>query len=166
MITPELMINVFAILSISTVVVLTILLLGKVERLNQMEASNQRLKSSLDEMDEQAKLIVRTDMELNKIQEELDKKVTGLYALQSFSRAMSTTLEENQIFKILESGKLIDLGFEKSLAFLFNEADNTLATALCIGYSETEARNIEQQSSLLVQIYTRTAKEGKTWQAN
>jgi hypothetical protein len=50
----------------------------------QMAATIQSLKYTLDEMDGQAKLVVRTDIELNRAQEELDKKITGLYALQTF----------------------------------------------------------------------------------
>ncbi|MBP7836257.1 MAG: hypothetical protein KA022_02150, partial [Candidatus Omnitrophica bacterium] len=77
-----------------TTLPLAILLIQKVMRLGQLEPEFNSVKKSLDDMDEQAKLIVRTDMELNKIQEALDKKITGLYALQRLSRIISMTLEE------------------------------------------------------------------------
>jgi len=89
-------------------------------------------------MDEQAKLVVRTDLELNKAQEELDKKITGLNALQHLSREISTSLEESQIFKRIENTSLRELGFEKTLAFLWDNTEENFTLQLNIGYSEAE----------------------------
>ncbi|MDD5253133.1 MAG: hypothetical protein PHW44_04485, partial [Candidatus Omnitrophica bacterium] len=69
------------------------------QKLKEKDKQVAALKVSLEEMDEQAKLIMRTDMELNKTQEELDKKISGLDILQKLSRDISTTLEEKQIFR-------------------------------------------------------------------
>ena len=88
------MLNLIFIIFCLIVASLGIVLLSKVQKLKEKDKQVDVLKNSLEEMDEQAKLIMRTDMELNKTQEELDKKVTGLYTLQRFSRAISTTLEE------------------------------------------------------------------------
>ncbi len=96
-----------------TTLPLAIILIQKVMRLGQLEPEFNSVKKSLDDMDEQAKLIVRTDMELNKIQEALDKKITGLYALQRLSRIISMTLEEEQIFKRIQPEYLEDLGMER-----------------------------------------------------
>jgi signal transduction histidine kinase len=101
-----------------------------------------KLQHSLQEMDEQAKLIVRTDIELNKTQEELDKKVTGLYALQRISRAISTTLEDHQIFKMVEANHLEELGFEKTLVFLYDEKQAAFSPYLHRNYSEEELKDI------------------------
>ena len=45
-------------------------LLLKMQRLKELEKRADALNTSLEEMDEQAKLIIRTDIELNKTQEE------------------------------------------------------------------------------------------------
>ena len=111
MYSSDYLISFLGIASMATIVSLVIALLAKTERLKQVD----NLKKTLNEMDEQAKLIVRTDMELNKTQEELDKKIAGLYALQRLSRAISTTLEEEQIFQRVEASHLEDLGFEKEI---------------------------------------------------
>jgi hypothetical protein len=50
---------------------------------------------SFHELDEQAKLIVKTDLALNKAQEELDKRFAGLNALQKTSRLISTSQSSN-----------------------------------------------------------------------
>ena len=63
--------------------------MSKSEKITQLQASVRKLKQSFNDLDEQAKLIVKTDLELNKAQEELDKRLGGLDALQKISRLVS-----------------------------------------------------------------------------
>lgn len=114
----------------------------KMGKIRLLEAAINKLEKSLDEMDEQAKLIVRTDIELNKTQEELDRKINSLYALQRLSRAISTTLEESQIFKEIDSGGLSDLGFEKACGFLWSSAEKKFTLEINIGYMQDEINAI------------------------
>ncbi len=129
---------IFGILCVIAIVGLIMAVMSKTDKINQMKESLQKLKKAVDEMDEQAKLIVRTDMELNRTQEELDKKLNGLYTLQKISRATSTTLEENQIFKLVEPDHLKELGFEKMCAFLWHEQEKKFTHKLRIGFDDTE----------------------------
>jgi len=132
------------------------------EGVKQLSNEIYKLKRALDEMDEQAKLIVSTDMELNKTQEELDKKVTGLYALQRLSRAISTTLEEKQIFKMIEAPYLEDLGFEKACGFLWNGREKKFSSYLSIGYYEEEYRQINSFLNENKEEYLDIIKREKT----
>ncbi|MCX5711465.1 MAG: HAMP domain-containing sensor histidine kinase, partial [Candidatus Omnitrophica bacterium] len=61
---------------------------------------------------------------------------TGLYALQRISRAVSTTLEDHQIFKMIEANHLEELGFEKTLVFLYDEKQSIFAPYLHINYTQ------------------------------
>ena len=144
----EPLVNLIGTLGIVTIIYLVISIILKMRRLKQLQDEVGKLKKSLDEMDEQAKLIVRTDMELNKTQEELDKKMTGLYTLQRLSRAITTTLEENQIFKMMRPDYLEDLGFEKACAFLWSEMEKAFAIELSIGYSQQELGMIKSTPDL------------------
>jgi two-component system sensor histidine kinase/response regulator len=126
----------------------TVTIIVRMERSKQLQATIDKLKKALDEMDEQAKLIVRTDMELNKTQEELDRKMTGLYALQRLSSAISTTLEEEQIFKMIDPNYLEELNFEKSCALLWNEKLKVFQIQMSIGYSEEAAAKIGSSPGL------------------
>ncbi|MCX5695865.1 MAG: ATP-binding protein [Candidatus Omnitrophica bacterium] len=126
-----------------TVIPLSLLLIYKAQGLNQLQSQVNSLKKSLDDMDEQAKLIVRTDMELNKLQEELDKKIVGLYALQRLSRIISMTLEEEQIFKRIQPEYLSDLGFEKAFGFLWDDTKKQFILHFCLGYSDDETKEIQ-----------------------
>ncbi|MDD2927926.1 MAG: GAF domain-containing sensor histidine kinase [Candidatus Omnitrophica bacterium] len=126
-----------------TTLPLAIALIYEISRLNQLMPKFNSVKKSLDDMDEQAKLIVRTDMELNKIQEALDKKITGLYALQRLSRIISMTLEEDQIFKRIQPEYLEDLGLERGCGFLWDDGHKQFALRFSIGYTEDEINAIK-----------------------
>jgi len=112
-----------------------LIIISKSEKINSLRKSFGKLKDSFNNLDEQAKLIVKTDLELNKAQEELDKRLGGLDALQKISRLISTTLDENEIFDRLHQALLTNLEFEKNLILLYNE-QQTLQTSVTIGFSE------------------------------
>jgi signal transduction histidine kinase len=132
----------FLIASFITIIILSLVITGKLDKISELKGEVTKLKGSLEEMDEQAKLIVRTDMELNRAQEELDKKITGLYSLQRLSRAISTTLEENQIFQMIESHYLEELGFEKACAFLWDSDKKQFDLNMHLGYTREENETI------------------------
>jgi signal transduction histidine kinase len=158
----EYLINILGVGCAIIIMSLAIALSYKIEKLKSLLASVNNLKRALDEMDEQAKLILRTDMELNKTQEELDKKITGLYALQRLSRAISTTLEENQIFKMIESSYLEDLGFEKACGYLWDEKENKFALQLNIAYSQNEIKTIQTNIDSNKSLYLGLIEKEKT----
>ncbi len=134
----------FIFISICLIVAaLGIALLSKIQRLKESADKIATLNLSLEEMDEQAKLIMRTDMELNKAQEELDKKISSLDTLQKLSREINTTLEEKQIFKKINNKHLEALGFERSLAFLWKSLEREFRLYLCLGYGEEDPAKIE-----------------------
>lgn len=135
-------INILGLLGIMAAILLAMILVAKMQKLQQLQLTVLGLKKSLDEMDEQAKLIVRTDMELNKTQEELDKKLTGLYALQKLSRSIITTLEEKQIFRKIEPECLKDIGVEKALAFLWSQKEKKFLLYLHVGFAENDVRDV------------------------
>lgn len=163
MLESNLVVHLFILVSALVITCLAATLVLKMQKLNQLRNAVKKLQTSLDEMDEQAKLVVRTDMELNKIQEELDKKITGLYALQRLSRATSTTLEEEQIFKMIEISHLEDLGFEKACGFLWNERENKFLLCVYIGYLESEAEKIKSAVNLDKDCYLDLIKNEKTF---
>lgn len=89
--------------------------------IRQMQEEHEKLMRSFNELDEQAKLIVRTDLELNKAQEELDKRLNGINALQRASRQISQALNETEIFHRLASELFEELGFNIMLIATFDE---------------------------------------------
>lgn len=110
--------------------------------LKKMRRSFGRLSLSFEELDEQAKLIVKTDLELNKAQQELDKRLGGLDALQKLSRSINTTLDETEIFNRLSFNLLGDLGFEKYIFFLLDKKSSFESKRL-FNFSEEEQKNLK-----------------------
>ena len=142
--------------------ILGISLLYKVQRVNELTKQIAALNFSLEEMDEQAKLIMRTDMELNKAQEELDKKISGLGILQKLSREISTTLEEKQIFKKINNQYMEELGFEKSLGFLWKTLEREFQLYFSLGYSQDEAAKIKTAINANKDYFLGLIKNGST----
>lgn len=88
------------------------------KRIANLESALDKLKTAYEELDEQAKIIVKTDLELNRMQEELDKRMTGLYALHNIGYAVSTTLDREEIFRRIKAPFIFKLGFGKGLIVL------------------------------------------------
>ncbi len=153
----------FAMISCFVVAIsLALVTIIKINTLKRMHAENSGLKNSLNEMDEQAKLIVRTDLELNRTQEELDKKISGLYSLQKLSRVISTTLAENQIFKLISPESLKNLGFEKACVLIWDSRAKKFGLRLNIGCSENKTQDIEYFFNFKPDTYLRLIKNNQT----
>ncbi|MBU1125435.1 MAG: hypothetical protein KKC84_05380, partial [Candidatus Omnitrophica bacterium] len=142
-------------------VLLAMLVISKMSKITQLREEIDRYKKSLDEMDEQAKLIVQTDMELNKTQERLDKKLRGLYTLQRLSRAVSNALDESQVFSRIDPLHLEDLGFEKAFGLLRN-AQGKFSISLCVGYTQEVAQEIQESARVVQELFTYLTSQNKT----
>ena len=101
--------------------ILVFVIMIKNYQINQVKGTLFKLKKSFNDLDEQAKLIVKTDLELNKAQEESDKRLAGLEALHKTSRLISTTLDESEIFHRLDESLKANLEFDKVLVLIYDD---------------------------------------------
>ncbi|MFC1646401.1 GAF domain-containing protein, partial [Candidatus Omnitrophota bacterium] len=144
----ETFLYVFGPSSVIASVILYVALIVKSKRVKKLQNSLRNLQKTYDDLDNQAKLIIKTDLELHKTQGELDKKVTGLYTLQKISRTLSTTLDENEVFEKISEEYLTELGFDRALSFLIDPGSfkslnaNSVDIKLNIGYDEKEIQKI------------------------
>ena len=109
--------------------------------IRQMQNNHNKLMRSFNELDEQAKLIVRTDLELNKAHEELDKRLNGLNALQRTSRQISQALNENEIYQKLRPSLFEELGFTRVLVASIDDG-NAMRPRVAIGFDTAKANAI------------------------
>ncbi len=126
----------------------------------KLQETLQKMKKVFNDLDAQAKLIIKTDLELNKTQEELDKRLKGLDTLQKTTRLISTTLDEKEIFYRLSISFMSDLGFEKSLTCLFDPQSNPIEK-ISAGFSP-EDREFILKNFLTEETLISPIKEGKT----
>jgi signal transduction histidine kinase len=111
------------------------------EKVASLEAAHKKMLRSFNELDEQAKLIVKTDLELNKAQEELEKRLNGLNALQRTSRQISQALNQDEIFEKLRKSLFEDLGFTKTIVIVSDEKNNRHPRTY-IGFEEQKVAQI------------------------
>jgi signal transduction histidine kinase len=88
------------------------------KKAKSFERELNRLTKICDELDENAKLIVKTDLQLSKTQEELDKKIHGLYVLHELGKKINAALGTEQLFELILETLTDQLGFEKALIFV------------------------------------------------
>jgi len=110
-----------------------------------LERSLDKLKKAYDELDEQAKIIVKKDLELNKTQEELDKKLNSLYTLHKLSRAISSTFDAEKLFSQVDKSFILELGFSKGLIILLSKSGKGFSLPAAVGYSSEEQKIITKQ---------------------
>jgi len=149
-----------------SIFILVAVVFFKMQQLKDAQLKIRGLERSLEEMDEQAKLIVRTDMELNKAQEELNKKVSGLTTLQKLSHNIGTTLEESQIFKKIEPRYIKEFGFEKCVAFFWDKLEAKFILQLDLGYGQEELVRIKSSLEKDKEYYLRFIQEENSISSN
>lgn len=118
--------------------ILLYLYIGKAEELRELKATYDKIMLAFHQLDEQAKLIVKTDLELNKAQEELDRRLNGLNTLQKLARKISMTLDENEIFRRIDKELATELGFARGYVATINE-DGAITSRAVIGLDQTKA---------------------------
>lgn len=124
-----------------------VLLLYYYERNRRIESeeNNKRLRDIINQLDEQAKMIIKTDLALNKAQEELDKKITGLYTLHELGKKISSTFNIEDLFGLIKPPFVSKLGFSRGLIMLKDKVSGTIVAKTSMGYPDSEIKRIEKE---------------------
>jgi signal transduction histidine kinase len=130
--------NIAGFIGLISIGLLVLFIIGKTEQIKDLKETIHKLKETFEELDEQAKLIVKTDLELNKAQEELDRRLKGLYFLQKISRLISTTLVEDEIFQRLKQPLSVDLSYERYFIVMYDDTQKKLNCRLQRGFTKEE----------------------------
>ena len=137
------------------------LLIGKSEENKDLKAAYAKVMESFHELDEQAKLIVKTDLELNKTQEELDRRLMGLDTLQKLSRNIKMTLDEGDVFRRVDQSLITEIGFSRAAIFTYNE-ENKLLCRINIGLDQAKTDKAISQIEADTPFF-QTLKDGMTF---
>ena len=107
------------------------------------ERKNRYLQNIINQLDEQAKMIIKTDLALNKVQEELDKKIIGLYTLHELGKKINSTLNIEDLFALIKPALVSKLGYSNALIVLKDKYSGKISVKSAIGYSDNEIKKIE-----------------------
>lgn len=108
--------GVFASLGMALVLVVSLLYLAfAAERSSRKIRDLRRLRDAYDQLDQQAKLIIRTDLELHRAQEELDRRLASLMALYRLGQQLQVTLHPDEVFGKLNASVITGFGFSIGL---------------------------------------------------
>ena len=104
----------------------------------------KRLRAAYEQLDQQAKLILRTDLELHRTQEELDRKLASLFALHALGQQLRISLRPDEIYEKLNVQLITSFGFSKGLVGLSPNPEQ-LNWRATIGVNEPTAEAVRQQ---------------------
>ena len=103
-----------------------------------------RINRICDELDENTKIIVQTDLELTRTQEALDKKLSGLYALHELSKKILSVRSVVQLCDLIAETVVTSLGFEKAILCLVHpEEKGRLLVTASAGFEVYEAKELD-----------------------
>jgi len=120
-----------------------------------------RLQAAYDQLDQQTKLIIRTDLELHRTQEELDRRLASLMSLYQLGRQLEVSLRPDEVFSKLDASVVTNFGFSKGAIGMCASLD-TLQWCSLIGVSETCAESLKAHltaSGLLKRVLTNPAPQ-------
>src|SRR3989338_6472677 len=95
----------------------------KAEAARQHLAELQRLRDAYTQLDQQAKHIIRTDVELHHTQEELDRRLASLMSLHVLGRQLQVSLRPEEVFSKLDAAVVTNFGFSKGLLGMSRSLD-------------------------------------------
>jgi len=131
-------------LALITIIIVILYYLEKNKYIG-LEKTNRRLQDIINQLDSQAKIIIKTDLALNKVQDELDKKITGLYTLHEIGKKISSTFNIEDMFVSINHPLVSKLGFSKAIIMLKDSASDAMMTKTAVGYSDNEIKAIETE---------------------
>ena len=117
-------------------------LLLKAEANRRQLEELRRLRSAHDQLDRQAKLIIRTDLELHRAQEELDRRLASLMSLHQLGRQLQVSLRPEEVYSKLDAGIVTNFGFSKALLGMCKSFDSLEWTA-SIGVNPAGAEQLK-----------------------
>ncbi len=118
---------------------LSIYLMQKNQAISLLRRRLAYLENTIRELDEQAKLIIKSDMELKLYQQEIDDKLNKLTLIRNLIVSSIHTLDREKIFFQINEKVINDLGFKKGVILDYNNWD----IKINVGFEPDEVMEIK-----------------------
>jgi len=124
----------------AAIILLAIYLVILVRRIHALNSNVARLYRELQNMDNQAKLIIQNDMELKLYQENIEDKLKKLTLLRRLISSSINILDEKELFSKIDEELINNIGFRKSLIIHLNDKE----TVLSINFTPYEEKRFKE----------------------
>jgi signal transduction histidine kinase len=141
----------------STILGVITYLAVKQEQTARQAGDLAHMRAAYEQLDQQAKLIIRTDLVLHRTQEELDRRLASLLSLHRLGRQLQVSLRPDAIYGVLDEALVQQLGFSRGLLGLCPSLE-TVEWHAIVGLEEPAAAQLAAHltaSGLLKSYLTR-----------
>ena len=104
-------------------VILALYTLEKIKENSRLKKERDYLNKVVYDLDYQAKIIIKGDMELKLYQEEIEDKLNKLTLLKNLILSSLNILDKDQLFSQIEERTVNDLGFKKGAIINFSDME-------------------------------------------
>ncbi len=105
----------------SAILALAVMLVGKTKTISILKNKLGRLDKIIQDLDQQAKMIIKGDMELKLSQQEIEDKINRLTLIKNLIVSSVHTLDKEKLFAQINEKVINDLGFKKGLVLDFDD---------------------------------------------
>lgn len=110
--------NIFLLLMVG---LLSLYLIAKMKTISALKENIADLTQTIKALDHQAKLIIKSDMELKLYQEEAEDKLNKFTLLKNLILSSVHILDKEKLFSQIDERIINELGFKKGLVVAFND---------------------------------------------
>ena len=103
------------------IIFLTFYIVGKMQTVSALKREISRANKTIQNLDQQAKLIIKSDMELKLSQQEIESELTKLTLIKNLLLSSTYTLDKEKIFSLINKEIINALGFKKGLIIDLHE---------------------------------------------
>jgi two-component system, sensor histidine kinase and response regulator len=99
------------------------------------------LKRAYEELDRNARTLIRTDLQLHRANERFDQQISQLHALHRIGSIINSTFDLEEILSAISNSMAQDLDFEKSGIVFLDKASRKPLQSAYTGFSSSEYRH-------------------------
>ncbi len=100
-----------------------ILLVQKTQSISILKSELLHLNATIQDLDQQAKLIIKSDMELQLYQQKIEDELNKLSLIKNMITSSINILDREKLFLQINEKVINDIGFKKGLILNFDELD-------------------------------------------
>ncbi len=128
-----------SLISLLSVIFFILYTMSKIQTISALKSKINYLNKTIQDLDEQAKLIIKGDMELKLYQQEIEDKLNKLTLIKNLIISSIHILDREKLFLQINERVVNDLGFKKSIILDFGD----LEPKTNVGFATLEVEKIK-----------------------